>query len=38
MKEAPKMDFNEELKPTKGYESGDNVSHKKEEENDEYGA
>ena len=32
------MDFNEELKPQKGYESGDNLSHKKDEENEEYGA
>jgi len=38
VKENPKMDYNEELKPTKGFESGDNVSQKKDEENEEYGA
>lgn len=38
MKETPKMDFNEGLKQQKGYDSGDNVSLKKEEEIEEYGA
>jgi len=39
VKEAPKIDFNQELKPKNDYESGDNVSHtvEKEEENEEYG-